>query len=386
MTDPEHRSTVEAEDGMSITAERRAEGTGDVAARFRGWLARVATRVDDDLRSRGDLDDFADVYRVELPAQRASWWLAKEAGVVQVLDDWTGPPPRATVRLSPSAAENIVESRFRFNNMEDAASLAIEGDAGHLFEVRLPYLYADEAHERVLEAFGRAEETYRRDPLVGEILRLHRPHPDLVEELLARYHPAILTGVVGETPAGRWTFELLEARFGQVEVERSLDMTRPLTVADRIHQMRSGDDRTTGGGSLPLEMAGDVDLEPYVSRTDRRFHPLFWMGPAGSRTPLHRDAYFGMSAHLIGRKRWLFYSPDQAELLYPEAGSREAYQRSRVDPLAPDLAHMPRFAQARGHDIVVEPGEILLVPAGWFHDVTALDDAVSVTMSRHDKF
>jgi hypothetical protein len=71
MTDPEHRSTVEAEDGMSITAERRAEGTGDVAAWFRGWLARVATRVDDDLRSRGDLDDFADVYRVELPAQRA---------------------------------------------------------------------------------------------------------------------------------------------------------------------------------------------------------------------------------------------------------------------------------------------------------------------------
>ena len=132
-------------------------------------------------------------------------------------------------------------------------------------------------------------------------------------------------------------------------------------------------------------MRPDLDFSPYASLAARGTHANYWMGGPGARTALHRDAYPGMSAHMIGRKRWLLFSPDQVDLCYPEAGTVEAFQRCRVDPIQPNLKAHPRFAEARVIDAVIEPGEILLVPVGWFHDVTALDPAVSVTLHRNDQ-
>jgi hypothetical protein len=355
-------------------------------AELGAWLAKIAARIERDLISAGDLGAFgAAAYSVRVPDAGKAWWLARDGDSIRVLDRWEGGDPRATVTLSSDAATRIASGHFRMHSIADAASVLIEGDAEHLMELLLPHLYADDTHARVLEVFARAEAAHHREPMVGPIPRIERPSPEVAHDLMARFRPAILTGLVGSTPAGRWTFDLLRDRYGDVVVEQSVDGRRPVTLRERIDLMRSGADTTTGGGKVPAEMRSDVDFEPYVAASDQRFHPLFWMGRAGSRTPLHRDAYPGMSAHLLGRKRWLLYSPDQADRLYPEEGSVEAYQRSRVDPYAPDLARWPRFAEATPRDVVVNPGELLLVPVGWFHDVQALDDAVSVTLARNDE-
>ena len=52
-----------------------------------------------------------------------------------------------------------------------------------------------------------------------------------------------------------------------------------------------------------------------------------------------------------------------------------------VDAEHPDLVRYPRFAGARVFDLVLEPGELLFVPVGWFHQVRALEPSISVTFT-----
>jgi ribosomal protein L16 Arg81 hydroxylase len=53
--------------------------------------------------------------------------------------------------------------------------------------------------------------------------------------------------------------------------------------------------------------------------------------------------------------------------------------RFKVDKMAPDLGRHPKFARTRQFDIVMEPGEALFLPVGWWHHVTALSTSVSVS-------
>jgi ribosomal protein L16 Arg81 hydroxylase len=45
----------------------------------------------------------------------------------------------------------------------------------------------------------------------------------------------------------------------------------------------------------------------------------------------------------------------------------------------PDLTRFARFAQAQGVDVVLEPGDLLVIPTGWYHCVWALDHVLSVS-------
>jgi len=45
-----------------------------------------------------------------------------------------------------------------------------------------------------------------------------------------------------------------------------------------------------------------------------------------------------------------------------------------------DLETYPKFAHVEWHECVLEPGDVLFIPAMWFHNVTALDFAVSVNV------
>jgi hypothetical protein len=51
-----------------------------------------------------------------------------------------------------------------------------------------------------------------------------------------------------------------------------------------------------------------------------------------------------------------------------------------VDPDHPDDGRFPRWRQARPElDEVLEPGDAIFIPAGWYHTAVALTDSVSIT-------
>jgi len=54
------------------------------------------------------------------------------------------------------------------------------------------------------------------------------------------------------------------------------------------------------------------------------------------------------------------------------------YYLSYVDCDNPDYEKFPKFREARAWEGMLNPGEILYLPARWWHQVRSLQDAISV--------
>jgi hypothetical protein len=99
----------------------------------------------------------------------------------------------------------------------------------------------------------------------------------------------------------------------------------------------------------------------------------------GNRTTAatHYDMSNNIACCLVGRRRFTLFPPDQIANLYP--GPLEPTPGgqvvSMVDLRAPDLDRFPRFrdAAAQAQVAEMEPGDVLLYPALWWHNVEALN-------------
>jgi hypothetical protein len=81
---------------------------------------------------------------------------------------------------------------------------------------------------------------------------------------------------------------------------------------------------------------------------------------------------------LVGSKEYIFYPPDQGPYLYPKAGF-EAHKSSIGDLEQPDLDRFPLFAHAVPSRCVLRAGEMLFVPAGWWHTARILEPSITVS-------
>jgi lysine-specific demethylase 8 len=81
-----------------------------------------------------------------------------------------------------------------------------------------------------------------------------------------------------------------------------------------------------------------------------------------------------------GRKKFMLYAPDEAPRLhYPEPSFPHYHLHfSPVTVEDPDLARHPRFREARGVELVVEAGQVLHIPSGWWHYVRGLEPSISL--------
>lgn len=116
-----------------------------------------------------------------------------------------------------------------------------------------------------------------------------------------------------------------------------------------------------------------------------------WAGPGGHTSCLHYDPMDGLLMQLHGAKKVLLFPPSQTYNLYPipvykplRYGLKLRSVYSQVYPYRPDLQAFPRYANALpyGSEIVLTPGDILFLPAGWWHEVTSLGDGLVCSVNR----
>jgi ribosomal protein L16 Arg81 hydroxylase len=55
---------------------------------------------------------------------------------------------------------------------------------------------------------------------------------------------------------------------------------------------------------------------------------------------------------------------------------------SPIDVERPDLVRHPTFAQVKMLEVVLEPGETVFLPLGWWHQVSSLDVSLSFSFSN----
>lgn len=110
-----------------------------------------------------------------------------------------------------------------------------------------------------------------------------------------------------------------------------------------------------------------------------------WVGPGGHVEPLHYDPMDGVLIQLRGAKRVRLLPPRQSANLYPFPALGGALRPwfskvylDRPDPAFPRVAR----AQAAVEEVELAAGEALYIPAGWWHEVTALGDDYVISVNR----
>jgi hypothetical protein len=109
---------------------------------------------------------------------------------------------------------------------------------------------------------------------------------------------------------------------------------------------------------------------------DKPAQPRMWLGNAVSAAT-HYDNLDGINCMVAGRKRFIFFPPDQLPNLYvgPLELGPGGQPTSLVKVSAPDLERYPRFAQALAVAETAElgPGDAIFIPNLWWHNVESLE-------------
>lgn len=259
-----------------------------------------------------------------------------------------------------------------------------------------PALAAARRHDRDrkrLTAVARLHET--RAPTPTSIDRIEAPEAaTFFARHWSRATPVVFTDIV---PRWRhqWTPTYLREHFGHAEIEACTDREgqqkpdanwrqhrKTLSLADYIDRMdglgqeRSNDlylianNRNTARPEL-RPLWDDVVLPAGWFDTSRLpFGSALWLGPAGTLTPLHHDTSTILFCQIYGRKRITLVPPWCAALLDSADG---VYNHRRGDQLTAE--------GIEAQEITVEPGDALLLPLGWWHEVLALDASVSLAIN-----
>jgi hypothetical protein len=119
----------------------------------------------------------------------------------------------------------------------------------------------------------------------------------------------------------------------------------------------------------------DYDFGSLVADAEHGSDTRVWIGSAGTRSMLHSDLKDNLFCQIWGRK---------SVTLLPWKDSRAAYPftdnlvNSQVDLANVDIERHPRLREVTFYNSMVEPGDILFIPKGCWHDIRACTPSVSI--------
>ena len=228
------------------------------------------------------------------------------------------------------------------------------------------------------------------------------------EEFLDQYYaparPVILGGEMDDWPAlRRWTPDYLKILIGSALVEYQggrnanarfeMDKDRhrrtgPFdTFIDAITGAKTGNDAyitaynsARNQQALALLTQDMGFLDKFLIRDAAMPDGMPWIGPAGTVTSLHHDLTNNFIAQLVGRKQVTVLPAAEVGRMYNH--HHVFSQITDLDDPDLDQGLFPRLADTTAFTVVLEAGEILFMPLGWWHQVRALDFSVTMTFTN----
>lgn len=320
-----------------------------------------------------------------------------------------GPGTPTQQRLLQWAAEHLLRDGPRQAVLDTLAVAGFDSAASQALLLRVESDPVFAAARSVLQSQRKLQAVVANLQTLWELapgyLQVDRRESVSEDEFLGRYvsgcRPLVITGLARDWPAlQRWTPQALAQTYGHLPVavqrrrhgdpgyEQNKDQHRSIEplgefIASVLASGPSNDMYMTANDEVLRRpefapLLNDIgNLPPWCSRAALPGACSLWLGPAGTVTPLHHDTLMLFHTQILGRKRWQLISPLELPKLYNR-------QRvfSPVDPGQPDLARFPAFAGVKVLDVVVEPGETMFLPLGWWHQVSSLDVSVSFSFTN----
>lgn len=215
-----------------------------------------------------------------------------------------------------------------------------------------------------------------------------------------RSRPVVLREYHRDDPAlASWSIEAMIARLPDQSVD--LDVGDAMVTDGLTFEVRSlheylrqvaddagSDDSSAGRAPVRYLQGFDIFAHdpslydeisfPHLARTAVREVRAGWIGPAGTVTGYHADIGDNQLSQVVGRKLVKFVSPDQHDRVYRTRKYDPNGIACAVDADSWDPVAHPRFADTEALYTVLEPGDSVFIPGGWFHYVRSLDASISV--------
>jgi histone arginine demethylase JMJD6 len=239
-------------------------------------------------------------------------------------------------------------------------------------------------------------------------------YSEFVEEFLFPRKPLVIaSALVRWNALSHWTPEFFRERYGRLPLQVH---GQPYTLGGFLPTKKDGTPLTFGElidlvlastENNPAPYLRNIHIEKFVPELQKDlepvppyFHPNWLDGPlagpldsrlhrgrfelyiggTGGKFPvLHYDTWYihTFLCQIYGTKRYTMFAPDQGPFLYP-SGNRSLIPD--IDNV--DLNQFPLFARATPISFELQPGEILFVPAGWWHTTRILTPSITVSASR----
>lgn len=258
-------------------------------------------------------------------------------------------------------------------------------------------------YKRACSVLNNYQTLREQDPFYDRIERI--PCPTL-HEFFYKYwlgcKPVIITDAAANCDILQsWTFERFAKEFGEEEIEiqtgRESDKDFEINSAahktkttvkdfiDNIHEQSSdtNDIYMTANNQVFAktkfkQLLKELGQLPSFMSTDPESIGWrhLWMGPKGTVTPFHHDSCALIHLQIKGSKLWRLVSPFEYGNVY---NHRDVF--SLVDAFDINYDIYPLMRGVKYTDVVINPGETIFLPMGWWHAVKSLDKTISISMT-----
>ncbi len=236
----------------------------------------------------------------------------------------------------------------------------------------------------------------------------HFPGPQILtpDEFYSNYfycnRPVLVDGLMQDWPAFKlWSPRYFAEHFGGTEVEitsgrrddpryedNAASHRTTITMGEYVRMIKEGGETNdyylTARNQL-LERPGWSALKSQFSNPPGFLDPAItiegyvklWLGPKGTVTPLHHDATNVFFGQVYGRKLIKLISPFYLDRVYNDRTCFSAIDLENID-----FDRFPLMKDVPIIDAIVEPGQFLLIPLGWWHWVKSLDTSISLSFQN----
>ena len=222
------------------------------------------------------------------------------------------------------------------------------------------------------------------------------------KNFLSEQGPILITDIFEQFPSlENWNHQYLVDKVGNktIEVKISEDgiftlnpetgkpYFAPTTMSIREYIKAIGQKnqkQKAYGMQIPIltelpELKDELKIIDYIPDKYVEFVNI-WFGPGGNTTALHFDHYNNFFMQLFGEKKMWLYSPACFYDLYPNSWRSRASHVSPVDVANPDYIKYPNALRAKGIELTILPGNILFLPAYWWHQVYGINPNISINI------
>ena len=124
------------------------------------------------------------------------------------------------------------------------------------------------------------------------------------------------------------------------------------------------------------ELSKDFNL-PEFFEPENLFSSVLRVSSPGIRVWTHYDVMDNLYAQIVGRKKAIMWAPSEALNLYLDGDKSKVVD---IDNHDVNSKEFPNFCKAKQWTCDLIPGDLLYIPAMWFHNMTAIDFGVAINV------